>query len=136
MRRGPSTHHFAGIGFALGMVLLAGSTISMKAEAGANGKVLFERRCGGCHALDRDKEGPSLQGIYGRHAGSVPSFQYSDALKTAKIRWDDTTLDQWLTDTEKLVPGNDMAFHVENAEERRAIIDFLKQNRDPQLRRP
>jgi cytochrome c len=54
-------------------------------------------------------------------------FQYSDALKKSKITWSDGTLDQWLTDTEKLVPGNDMTFHVEKADERAEIIAYLKQ---------
>ena len=54
-------------------------------------------------------------------------FQYSDALKKSKITWSDGTLDQWLNDTEKLVPGNDMTFHVEKADERAEIIAYLKQ---------
>ena len=51
------------------------------AQSPADGKALFEKRCGGCHALDRDKEGPRLGGVYGRTAGTVASFQYSDALR-------------------------------------------------------
>jgi cytochrome c len=94
----------------------------------AAGKALFEKRCGGCHALDRDKEGPRLGGVFGRTAGSIESFAYSDALRKSKVVWSDATLERWLTDTEKLVPGNDMAFHVENAEERREIITYLKQS--------
>jgi cytochrome c len=41
--------------------------------------------------------------------------------------WDEETLDKWLTDSEKLVPDNDMAFRVPDSEERRKIIEFLKQ---------
>jgi cytochrome c len=113
-------------GFAL---LVAGSNLSVsaRAQARADGKALFERRCGGCHALDRDKEGPRLGGVYGRTAGSINSFQHSDGLKNSKIKWADDTLDKWLTDTEKLVPNNDMGFHVEKADERREIIAYLKQ---------
>jgi cytochrome c len=87
---------------------------------------LFQRRCGGCHALDRDKEGPRLGGVYGRTAGSVDSFQYSDALRNSKIIWNDESLEKWLTDPEQLVPNNDMAFHLENGGERRDIIAYLK----------
>ncbi len=97
-----------------------------RAQAQPDGKTLFEKRCGGCHALDRDKEGPRLGGVYGRTSGSVDSFQYSDALKKAKVVWKEETLDRWLTDTEKLVPDNDMTFHVEKADERREIIAYLK----------
>jgi cytochrome c len=111
-------------------IIVGGSALSMvgPGQAAAGGRELFEKRCGGCHALDRDKEGPRLGGVYGRVAGSVDSFQYSEALKKSKITWTETTLDKWLTDTEKLVPDNDMSFHVEKADERGEIIAYLKQN--------
>jgi cytochrome c len=113
-------------GFSL---LLIGTSFSSASEAqdSSSRKALFEKRCGGCHAVDRDKEGPRLGGVYGRPAGTVDSFQYSDALKKSRIVWSDATLDSWLTDTEKLVPNNDMTFHIEGADERREIIAYLKQ---------
>jgi cytochrome c len=97
-----------------------------RAREPAGGKALFEKRCGGCHALDRDKEGPRLGGVYGRAAASVDSFEYSGALKKSNLVWTEETLERWLTDTEKLVPGNDMSFRVENSDERVAIIGYLK----------
>jgi cytochrome c len=103
-------------------------SVSTRAQSRADGKGLFEKRCGGCHSLDRDKEGPRLGGVYGRTAGSLDSFQYSNALKNSKIKWSEDTLNKWLTDTEKLVPNNDMAFHIEKADERSEIIAYLKQN--------
>ena len=116
-------------GFSL---LLIGTSFSSASEAQDTNsrKALFEKRCGGCHAVDRDKEGPRLGGVYGRTAGTLDSFQYSDALKKSRIVWSDGTLDSWLTDTEKLVPNNDMTFHVEKADERREIIAYLKQISD------
>ena len=110
------------------LVTVSALSITALAQPTSNGKELFEKRCGGCHALDRDKEGPRLRGVYGRVAGSVDSFQYSDALKKSKITWTEETLEKWLTDTEKLVPDNDMSFHVESADERGEIIAFLKQS--------
>ena len=112
---------------AAGLAAFALISIATPAQTAASGKELFEKRCGGCHSLDRDKEGPRLRGVYGRSAGSVDSFQYSEALKKSKIKWNEATLDKWLTDTEKLVPDNDMAFHVEKPEERSEIIAYLKQ---------
>ena len=109
------------------VLLVMGSSQFAVGQSTGGGKELFEKRCSGCHALDRDKEGPRLRGVHGRVAGSVESFQYSDALKKSKITWTDETLDQWLTDTEKLVPGNDMTFHVEKGAERADIIAYLKQ---------
>src|SRR5580700_10566743 len=75
---------WAGLG-TMAMVFV-GSTLSISGQAqttGKHGKELFEKRCGGCHALDRDKEGPRLGGVYGRAAASVPSFDYSAALKNS-----------------------------------------------------
>jgi cytochrome c len=116
---------------AIGIIasVFAGSTLSISSQAqtpGKHGKELFDKRCGGCHALDRDKEGPRLGGVYGRAAGAVTSFQYSSPLQKSKITWTDETLDKWLADPEKMVPDSDMAFHVESADERREIISFLK----------
>ena len=100
---------------------------SGQAQNAERGKDLFERRCTGCHALDKDKEGPRLRGVYGRRSGRVPSFQYSEALKAAHITWDATSLEKWLTDPEKLVPDSDMAFQLARPEERADIIAYLKQ---------
>ncbi len=90
------------------------------------GKELFEKRCGGCHSLDKDKEGPRLGNVYGRRAGTIPSFKYSDSLKSAQVVWDAASLDRWLIDTDAVVPDNDMDFHVSKADERSDIIDFLR----------
>lgn len=112
---------FAAVG-----LLFAGSALRLNAQDQAAGKVLFQKRCGGCHALDRDKEGPRLQGVYGRTAGAVDSFEYSDALKKSNIVWNEETLDRWLENPEGLVANNDMAFRLDNPTERSRIIAFLK----------
>jgi cytochrome c len=88
---------------------------------------LFEKRCGGCHALDIAKTGPPLRTVIGRAAASDPHFSYSDALKKAHLVWDEATLERWLKNPETVVPDNDMGFQVERAEERMAIIAYLRQ---------
>lgn len=105
--------------------------LSGQTQSQAIGQNLFERRCGGCHALDRDKEGPRLAGVYGRRAGSLSSFAYSGALKKSRITWNGESLEKWLADPQQLVPGNDMAFHVDDAAERREIIAWLKTRSAP-----
>jgi len=116
---------------ALIILWIALSPLSTRAAADAptdpaRGKQLFEKRCTGCHSLDADKEGPRLRGVYGRKAGSVPSFNYSDALKAANFTWSDALLEKWLTDTESVVPDNNMDFHVPNPDERADIIRYLR----------
>jgi cytochrome c551/c552 len=66
------------------VVPLAVLTSEAEAQGGQDGQALFQRRCSGCHALDADHEGPRLRGVVGRAAGSVKTFQYSEALKNAK----------------------------------------------------
>jgi cytochrome c len=92
------------------------------------GRQFFEKRCTGCHSLDADKEGPRLRGVYGRRAGSVPGFAYSDALRSANFTWDADSLNRWLTSTESVVRDNNMDFSVAKPEERAAIIQFLRES--------
>lgn len=108
-------------------ILLAVASFAMPQQGNeAKGKDVFERRCSGCHSLDRPMEGPALRGVYGRRAGSAQNFQYSDSLKKANITWNEELLDKWLIDTETLVPDNDMSFRVPNLDERRDVIAYLK----------
>ena len=90
------------------------------------GKDLFERRCSGCHAADLNKEGPSLRGVFGRKAASARGFAYSEAMKKLDQRWDETSLDRWLTDPDSMAPGTDMEFRLADGEERKAVIAYLK----------
>ncbi len=109
----------------------AGSTADSGADAGvgdaARGKLVFEKRCTGCHALTADREGPRLAGVFGRKAGSVAGFNYSATLKKSGLTWDEANLDQWLTDPDRVVPDNNMGFSVPKSQERRDVIAFFKQ---------
>jgi cytochrome c len=120
-------------GFSALAVILFFTTPSRVQAVGAQstgdadaGKVLFEKRCGGCHSLDTNKEGPALRHAYGQKAGSAFGFKYSKALLAAGVTWDDASLDKWLTSTDSVVPENDMDFQVANASERANIIRYLK----------
>lgn len=109
----------------VGALAWAGASAS-KAD-GNRGRELFEKRCTGCHSLDRVKAGPPLRAVFGRPAARDPQFPYSDALKQARVSWDEATLDKWLADPESLVRDNDMSFRLDNAAERADIISYLKQ---------
>lgn len=64
--------------------LLAGQAL-VPAIAGdaAAGKDVFKGECAECHSLQEShqKKGPSLFGIVGRKAASLPGYDYSDALR-------------------------------------------------------
>ena len=92
------------------------------------GKEVFEKRCTGCHAMEHNREGPRLQGVFGRTSVDVAGFAYSPGLKKAHILWDESTLEQWLANPDTLVPENNMEFHVAKMQERRDLIRFLKQS--------
>ena len=108
-------------------VLLAAALSPAHGDQAADGRDLFVRRCGGCHALDTTKAGPALRGVFGRNAASLSGFEYSDGLRKARVVWDAQTLDRWLTDPEAVVPDTDMAFRLARPDERAAIIAYLKQ---------
>lgn len=90
------------------------------------GQDLFARRCSGCHALDINKEGPRLRGVYGRRAATLADFGYSDSLKNAGVTWDAATLDRWLTNPDAIAAGTDMAFRLIDENERKAVIEYLE----------
>jgi cytochrome c len=116
------------------IILLSTITLSPSAFAepgdAARGQQDF-RLCAPCHSLetDRNMTGPSLAGLWGRKAGSLPSFErYSDALKSSGIIWDDRSLDGWLTDPGRMVPDNEMPFNgIEDARVRADLLAFLKE---------
>jgi cytochrome c len=92
-----------------------------------HGEAVFNKRCTGCHAMNADREGPRLSGVYGRKAGSITGFAYSKGLKSSGITWTDSTLEKWLSDPDLMYPDNNMSFSVPRAEERRDLIAFLRQ---------
>ncbi len=93
----------------------------------ARGKLVFEKRCTGCHSMTEDREGPRLGGVFGRKAGSVPGFTYSAGLKNSGITWNEATLEKWLSDPDLVVPDTSMDFHVPKAQERSDLIAYFKQ---------
>ena len=92
----------------------------------AAGKQLYANRCSACHSIDFNGTGPMHRNLFGRRAGSVPGFPYSQALKDSKVVWSEDTLARWLTDPEKFVPGQRMFISVPDAQERADLIAYLR----------
>ena len=92
----------------------------------APGEAEFRVHCMGCHSIACNRRGPKLQDIFGRKAGTLGDFMYTDSLKNSGIVWAEETMDAYLRDPATLVPGTSMTFgRVESAEQRRDIIAFL-----------
>jgi len=88
-------------------------------------------RCFACHAIDRDRTGPRHAGLFGRRAGSIAGFPYSQAMRKAGANglvWNEDTLDAFLKNPVKLVPGTRMTYAgIADPQDRRDLIAYLKQ---------
>ena len=86
-------------------------------------------QCAACHAVvaGQNGVGPSLAGVFGRKAGSLPDFTYSAAMKASGKVWDEATLDTFLTSPMAAVPGTHMSYMGQSdPAKRKAVIDYLK----------
>lgn len=97
------------------------------AQDATAGKAVFAQ-CTACHSVDGSNGvGPSLQGVVGRKVGTFPGFRFSRAMKAAGTTWDATTLDGYIADPQKALPGNVMPFSgVPDAKQRTDLIAYLK----------
>ncbi|HVO45778.1 MAG TPA: cytochrome c family protein [Steroidobacteraceae bacterium] len=91
-----------------------------------HGQVVYQV-CASCHSIDEDDVGPRHRGVVGRVAGTVAGYPYSPALKAAGLTWDAQTLDRWLTNPQRLVPGSKMFFLLSNPQDRADVIAYLSQ---------
>jgi cytochrome c len=84
-------------------------------------------RCSACHALAYDRTGPRHCGLLGRRAGSVKGFGYSEAMERSRIVWSEKTLDRFLQNPLKAVPGTSMGYSgVTDRKERADLIAYLQ----------
>ena len=120
---------------ARGAALLAGFALAVPVQAGGQPPAPPARErpaafapCAACHTVERGRNafGPSLAGIGGRKAGSLPGYGYSAALKASGVVWDARTLDRWITAPQKMVPGTRMPFPgLADPAKRKQIVDYL-----------
>ncbi|SRR5713226_3473806 len=108
-------------------ILLSGITIA--AGDPDHGAAVF-RSCVACHSVEPGEHmtGPSLAHIFGHKVGTAEGFtRYSDAVKQAKVVWDERALDQWLSNPAKFIPRNYMTFPgIEKSKDRLDVIAYLK----------
>ncbi|MEE9491866.1 MAG: c-type cytochrome [Gammaproteobacteria bacterium] len=94
------------------------------------GEVIFMRKCSSCHEHEQSGghwKGPHLWNIIGRKAGSVPGFEFSDAMRGSGHRWNLAALNYYLTRTDQAVPGLAMNFRgIKSDKSRASLIAFLR----------
>ncbi len=117
-------------------VLTLAAVITMTSGAhaagdAANGAKLFKTKlCASCHTLKPEKNmtGPSLAGVFGRQVGTAAKFKFSPDYAKSKAKWDEKTLDAYLTDPKKMFASSRMTVKVPNAKDRADLIAYLKTN--------
>lgn len=110
----------------------AGGVAALMATADVSkGKSTF-MQCMACHSLKPESEpgkmGPTLHGVIGRAAGSVPDFKYSDAVASSGKTWTVEEIDHWLEKPSQYLPGNKMVFMgLKNPQDRANVLAYIQQ---------
>ena len=111
---------FAFLGF-------AGQAMAQDAAAGEKSFT----KCRACHQIGetaKNSVGPELNGLIGRHSGSVEGYNYSEANKNSGLTWDEATFKEYIKNPRAKVPGTKMIFAgIKNEKEADDLWAYLKQ---------
>jgi cytochrome c len=112
---------------ALAVTLTAAAWAAHAQPAGdpTKGAAVFDDSCSECHALQGAGQGPSLIGVVGRKAASLPGYAYTAGLKASGLTWTAANLERFLTGPKKLVPGTAMSVQIPDPTERRNLVAYL-----------
>ncbi len=110
------------------------------AKTATDGRAAFNNHCRTCHSVKQGDHrlGPSLYGVYGAEAGSIPGYRNSaGGLSESGIIWDESTLDRFIANPDQVISNNSMKPYtgIADADVRQKIIAYLKSNRDLQGRK-
>jgi cytochrome c len=108
---GQSLRYFVAAGLYVGGMMASPFVLAGDASAGSD---VFKTECSECHSVKqgRNKKGPSLFAIAGRKAGTLPDYNYSDALRSkTDWVWTDEKLHSYLSQPAKQAdPGTKMKY--------------------------
>ena len=115
--------------FVTAAFVLIGSGSAMAQDA-ASGERVFTQ-CRACHQIGENAKnavGPVLNGLFGRHSGSIEGYSYSPANKNSGITWDEATFRDYIKDPRAKIPGTKMVFAGIKDEKRvDDLVAYLKQ---------
>jgi cytochrome c len=111
-------------------VVMAAMIQSAQAQDVAAGEQSF-KKCFPCHSVGegaKNKVGPVLNGLDGRHSGTVLDFSYSDANKNSGITWNEEIFKDYIKDPRAKIPNTKMIFPgIKNEKEAGDLWAYLKQ---------
>lgn len=118
----------------MGRPVLIAAMLAVLTPLGASAEDLeisFNDHCRECHSFLKgdNRLGPSLYGVVGRKAGTLPGYDYTQSMRDSGVTWDAATLDKWIADPDAVVPGNGMSppySGITDPAIRKRIIAFLK----------
>src|SRR5215213_9458620 len=123
---GDSRMRILGLAFAVSVL----SALPAQAQDAAAGEKVFAQ-CRACHQIGESAKnavGPVLNGLFGRHSGSVEGYNYSPANKNSGITWDEATFREYIKDPRAKIPGTKMIFAGIKDEQRvNDLVAYLKQ---------
>jgi cytochrome c len=116
------------------LVCAAALSAAMAATAAAadvgNGKAVFAK-CRACHQVGETAKntlGPALNGLFGRKAGTIEGYNYSEANKSSGIVWDDAVFREYIKNPKAMIPNTKMVFAgISDAQDIDDLIAYLKQ---------
>lgn len=89
------------------------------------GLKVYKAKCSACHTTDENSVGPAHSGVFGRRAGQSKGYEYSKALEKSKLVWSRANLERWLTEPEKVIPGQRMGYRLPLQQERADVVSYL-----------
>jgi cytochrome c len=112
------------------VVVMAALIQVAQAQDVAAGEQSF-KKCFPCHSIGegaKNKIGPVLNGLDGRHSGTVPDYNYSDANKNSGVTWNEATFMEYIKDPRAKIPNTKMIFPgIKNEKEAGDLWAYLKQ---------
>jgi cytochrome c len=106
------------------------AALPARAQDAAAGEKVF-LACRACHQVGetaKNAVGPILNGLIGRHSGSVPGYNYSEANKNSGITWDEATFREYIKDPKAKIPGTKMVYPgLKDEQKINDLVAYLKQ---------
>lgn len=114
----------------IGTLALILTAQAARAQDAAAGEQVF-KKCFPCHSIGegaKNKVGPELNGLDGRHSGTAPDYRYSDANEKSGIVWDEASFKEYIKDPRAKIPGTKMIFAgIKNQTEIDNLWAYLRQ---------